>query len=264
MAIWDFGETGCDGGHQIQVCTPSLFNDCTAMAFSFATGGSKEVIVDIILDGAGTVMAGPEIVTVGSGGFCEGSWMCGNVNNDNGAPAGTASHGGGQAGDPDKLFAVKFELAEFGYVPGETYISGFCAANHIDNSSTGGPWSNEVFVYPDSGGVPDDSVVLGQGTIQTGDGVASSVVTLTGPVLLTGDFWLVNRGDPMWSGESFNMEFDTGPNSGNSYRSSTGIGGLTLSTDGNYMLRANLLTADEVVFVDGFESGGWAGWSSAK
>ncbi len=264
MAIWDFGETGCDGAHEIQVCTPSLFNDCTAMAFSFATAGTKQVTVDIVYDGAGTVTSGPETVMVGDDGFCAGVWMCGNVNNDNGASDGTAWFGGGQAGDSNKLFAVKYELADFGYQPGETYVSAVCAANNIDNSNSGGPWSNQIFIYPDSGGAPDDSVVLGKGTILTGDGSGTSEFTLVTPVLLTGDFWLVNRGATENSGQDFNMEFDTGPNTGNSFSSANGVVGLVLNPDGNYMLRATLLTNEDVAFVDSFESGNLDSWSGTN
>jgi hypothetical protein len=73
------------------------------------------------------------------------------------------------------------------------------------------------------------------------------VVTLDQAVLLEGDFWLMVRGDPKNEGEDFNVEFDSGPNTGNSYFSTEGIGGLTTDNDPsdfpsgvNYLLRASL------------------------
>ena len=172
----------------------------------------------------------------GSGGG--GSWDCGNAGYDNNTTDQATYFGGGLAGSPDHMFAVKIELADFGYQPGNVQITGFCAANN--NSYNGGPWPNEVFIYPDDGGSPDDGTILGQGTIRTGDGTGSSSVTLTSPVTLNGDFWLVVRGDAKWEGEDFNVEFDTGTNVGNSYLSSSGISGLGLRDGGNLMLRATL------------------------
>jgi len=172
----------------------------------------------------------------GSGGG--GSWDCGNAGYDNNIADGVAWFEGGMAGNPDMMFGVRFNLSDFGYTPGDVQITGFCASNQ--KSFAGGPWPNEVFIYPDAGGSPDDSTILGQGTVRTGDGTGPSAVTLASPVTLDGDFWLVMRGDSMWAGEDFNMEFDKESNVGNSYLSSTGISGLGLVSDGNFMLRATL------------------------
>ncbi len=164
---------------------------------------------------------------------------CGNAFYDNGESENAFYFGGGFADDPDYMCAVKFELADFGFVAGATEIVGFCAGN--DLGFQGGPWPNEVFIYPDDGGLPDDSVVLGHGTIETGDGTGQYEVTLDEPVLLQGDFWLVNRGDPMWTNEDFNMEYDAGPGTGNSYlNDGDGIAGLGQVTDVNFILRADL------------------------
>jgi len=174
----------------------------------------------------------------------------------------TGWFGGGMAGDPDLMFAVKFELADFGYQSGNVQIAGFCAGNLI--AWTGGPWPNEVFIYPDLGGAPDDGTVLGQGTIWTGDGGGWYEVTLSSPVTLNGDFWLVNRGHAPWAGEDFNMDFDTAANVGNSYLSWSGISGLALSGLSNYMLRATLQPKGypaNLIFSDDFESGDTALWS---
>ena len=165
---------------------------------------------------------------------------CGNAGYDNDVAEASAFFSpGGHAGDSDRMFAVKFVLADFGYQAGNVQITGFCASNQRD-IGLDGPWPNEVFVYPDVGGLPDESTVLGQGTITTGDGTGPSVITLSSPVTLDGDFWLVNRGYSEHEGEDFNMEYDTAENVGNSYSSSTGISGIGLVSDGNFMLRATL------------------------
>ena len=201
----------------------------------------------------------------GGGGGGGDGWDCGNAGYDNDTTANATFFGGGFAGDPDHMFAVKFELSDFGYLAGNTQITGFCAANNL--AFTGGPWPNEVFIYPDSGGMPNDSTILGQGTISTGDGTGPSGVTLASPVTLNGDFWLVMRGHPMHAGEDFNMEYDdSGSNVGNSYASDSGIAGLSLSTLGNLMLRATLQPKDDaanLIFSDGFESGDTTAWSKS-
>jgi hypothetical protein len=157
---------------------------------------------------------------------------------DNGTSANAAWFEGGRAGDPRYMMAVQFRLSDFGYQAGQVEMIGFCAGN--DLSFQGGPWANRVFVYPDDSGQPDDSVILAQGDIHTGDGTGMVTVTLAPPVLLNGDFWVVNRGDPAHTGGDFNMEIDSAVNVGRSFLSNSGITGLTLTIGGNYILRANL------------------------
>ncbi len=188
---------------------------------------------------------------------------CGNVLYDDGTAEGTLWFGGGGAGIPDNMHAVKFVLADFGYTPGNTQITRFCAGNL--NAFAGGPWPNEVFIYPAGlDGMPDDGTVLARGTIATGDGGGWYEVTLAAPVTLNGDFWLVNRGDPEWAGQDFNMDYDSSSDAGRSFGSNTGIANLAPQTL-NLMLRATLQTVvpDEAIFSDGFESGDTLAWSSA-
>ncbi|MCK5378431.1 MAG: hypothetical protein KAJ78_03465 [Acidobacteria bacterium] len=159
---------------------------------------------------------------------------------DDGNSSDAAWFGGGLAGNPNFMMAVHFRLSDFGYQPGQVEITGFCAGNDLDLTGIGGPWANRVFVYPDDSGRPDDSVVLGQGDISTGDGTGLVTVTFGAPVLLNGDFWVINRGDPAHAGVDFNMEIDSAANVGRSFVSGTGIAGLALTDSGNYILRANL------------------------
>jgi len=172
----------------------------------------------------------------GGGGGGGGTPECGNAAYDNGVSVNAAWFGGGWAGDPDHMMGVRFDLIDFGYTPNNVQITGFCAGNQMD---FGGPWPNEVFIYHDDGGLPNDIFILGQGTILTGDGTGPSIVMLPQPVTLQGDFWLMARGDPMHEGEDFNIEFDGASGTGHSFVSPSGIGGLT-ERDSNFALRAYL------------------------
>jgi hypothetical protein len=241
--LWDIDThylVGYQTGGNPVVCAP-VMDDCygrIAVAWDGAT--PEERLRDWLDPDDAGVLTVEGAFLGGNGGS---KLSCGNAGYDDDTAVNAAFFGGGQAGDPDSMFAVRFRLADFGYPPGGVRITGFCASNSIDFSGVGGPWPNEVFIYPDGGGVPDDSVVLAQGTILTGDGTGDSLVALPEPVVLDGDFWLVVRGDPMHAGEDFNVEHDSGPNVGASYISDGGgIAGLTSSfdPDANLMLRVTL------------------------
>ena len=169
-----------------------------------------------------------------------GGTECGNAYYDTGTWGGTSWFDGAGAGNPDNMYGVKFELSDFGFTPGNTQITGFCAGNH--HAWDGGPWPNEVFIYADAGGLPNENAMLGQGTVYTGDGAPGEwyEVNLSSPVTLNGDFWVVMRGDPKWSGEDINMDHDDAGSSDHSYGSDSGVAGLLPTNSGNYMLRAKL------------------------
>ena len=261
-ATWNMGGPGCGGADPTPECVPGLWNDCKAAAYDYAFPGAWTVNVSVEIDGD-VFTAAPTVVTVSPTGVCgAGAWSCGNAAYDSGVSDGAASIGAGSAGDPNNIFAVKFELDDFGYQPNRFEITAFCAANQIDSTAQGGPWTNEVFIHPDANGLPNAGVVLGRGTIWTGSGTGPSEVVLATPAPVSSDFWLVSRGDPRWAGEVLNIEHDGGPNVGQSYVSSSGISGLQPAAQGNYMLRATL-EYDDDIFEDGFESGAFAGWSSS-
>jgi PKD repeat protein len=69
-ATWNFGEAGCDSPATV-VCEPSLWNDCKAVNFSFASSGEKTVSVDVEIDGGAPETLGPEVFTVASAGSCD-------------------------------------------------------------------------------------------------------------------------------------------------------------------------------------------------
>jgi hypothetical protein len=172
---------------------------------------------------------------------------------DDGTSVGFEFFGDGRAGDPDYMYAVRFDLADFGYEPGNVEITAVCAGNQFDSEA--GVFANEVFIYPDADGTPDDSVVLGHGTILTGNGVSGEeVIVLDRPVVLAGDFWLVNRGYPPLAGTDFNMEHDASisADGGHSYSSETGIEGLNQDgLRGDLVLRANLRVPERTYLVGG-------------
>jgi hypothetical protein len=158
---------------------------------------------------------------------------CGNALYDDGSPVYGSE--GGSPGDLEHVVAVRFSLADFGYEAGRVELAGFCAADTMGDYF-GGEQSSEVFVYPDHNGYPDDSVVLAHGTIQVGGARGASVVMLDEPVVLHGDFWLVNLGFTF-------MEMDAEPDGGHSYFSHRGIASLEPSFTGDYCLRAYLQPA---------------------
>jgi hypothetical protein len=164
--------------------------------------------------------------------------------------------GGYQAGNPDRMMGVLFDVDDSCFTPGGGEITAIQVGNQI---ASGGPWPNEVFIYPDQRGVPNDSVILAQGTVVTGDGTGDVTIELPEPLRVGGDFWLMVRGYPEHSGESFNVEFDSSGAVGRSFYSSSGISGLTPSSGVNWVLRVVMVPSDEL-FVDGFESGNTSAW----
>jgi hypothetical protein len=173
---------------------------------------------------------------------------CGNAFYDDGVGTGFDWFGGAEAGDPDKMFAVRFDLADFGYEPGFVELTGICAGNLL---SVGGLWANDVYVYPDNDGVPDDSVTLAVARVHTGNGTGESVVMFDEPITLDGDFWLVNRGNASLATTDFNIEHDEEPDAEHSFVSEDGIDGLEAATAGDYMLRAYLQPTDRSYLVAG-------------
>jgi hypothetical protein len=171
---------------------------------------------------------------------------------DDGTSVGYEFFDGGRAGDPDYMYAVRFELTDFGYEPGNVEITAVCAGSQIDTEH-GAFFANEVFVYPDADGAPDDSVVLGHGTILTGNGVSGEeVIVLDRPVVLDGDFWVVSRGYPPYANTDFNIEHDASTDGGHSYSSETGIESLSQEgLRGDLTLRANLRQPERTYLVGG-------------
>lgn len=191
------------------------------------------------------------VTTLGAGlarAQAEPTLECGNAFYDDGTSTGFDWFGGGEAGDPDLMFAVRFDLADFGYEPGRVELTGICAGNLL---SVGGLWANDIYVYPDNEGVPDDSVVLAVARVHTGNGNGESIVVFDEPVTLEGDFWLVNRGSSALASTDFNVEHDAEPDGEHSFVSETGIEGLEAATLGDYMLRASLRPTDRAYLAGG-------------
>jgi PKD repeat protein len=71
QATWDFGEAGCDGLAAVQNCTPSLWNNCEAQSFTFASSGDKTVTATVTT-ASGSETVGPRVITVANAGECPG------------------------------------------------------------------------------------------------------------------------------------------------------------------------------------------------
>ncbi len=75
-AEWNFGENGCGGFPQIQVCEP-LYGDCLDWTFKFASGGDKTVSVTVKNPSTGAVIGSTSrTVTVQNVGSCDGVPTC--------------------------------------------------------------------------------------------------------------------------------------------------------------------------------------------
>ncbi len=167
---------------------------------------------------------------------------CGTASYDDGSPEDSIFFGGGRAGDPKYFMGVLFNLADFGLFPHQTVLNGFCVSNYF--SFSGGPWPNELFVFRDINGLPDLENPIDQATIVTGDGAGTLEIQFDPPIKLSGDFWLIVRGDPMHEGEDFNLEIDlTDDASGHSYLTDLGINFLH-QTGGDWLIRADLQGTD--------------------
>ena len=64
-ATWSMGGTGCDGADSTPECTPSLWNDCKAQAYKYASAGAKDVTLTVRVGGV-NFAAPPTTVTVAS------------------------------------------------------------------------------------------------------------------------------------------------------------------------------------------------------
>ncbi len=166
---------------------------------------------------------------------------CGDLFYDDGTAENAIFFGGGQAGEDDHFLGVRFELADFGLVPNQVELTGFCISNQIDLTVVGGPWPNQVFVYRDNEGLPDIDNPQREATVLTGDGLGAFVVDfdqawrLDEPV-----FWIMVRGDPVNAGEDFNVETDQSSEpSGNSWLTDRGLD-FIFQTEQNLMIRATV------------------------
>lgn len=165
--------------------------------------------------------------------------------------------GGGHAGETDHLFGVMFLLSDFGFEPGSIVITGFCAGNRFNFTAIGGPWPNEIFVYPDNQGAPNLDIPLRHNTMFTGDGSGDFIGTFDPPLLIRGDFWLANHGYPPHAGEDFNMETDQDSvPSERSYITDHGLPFL-FQTEQNFILRAYLAMAPPARPVPALGSMAW-------
>ena len=68
-ASWSMGGPGCDGADSTPVCTPSLWNDCKAQAYKYASAGTKTVSLTVKVGGV-NFTAPSTTVPVAASGSC--------------------------------------------------------------------------------------------------------------------------------------------------------------------------------------------------
>ncbi len=75
-AEWNFGENGCAGNPQIQVCSPS-FSNCHDFSFKFASAGDKNVSVTVKDPSTNAILgSATQTITVQDVGSCDGVPAC--------------------------------------------------------------------------------------------------------------------------------------------------------------------------------------------
>ena len=166
---------------------------------------------------------------------------CGDLFYDDGTPENAIFFGGGQAGEDDHFLGVRFELADFGLLPNQVELTGFCVSNQFDFSAAGGPWPNQVFVYRDNDGLPDIDNPQREATMLTGDGQGAFEFEFDTPWRIEQPvFWIMVRGDPVNAGEDFNVETDLSSEpAGKSWLTDRGLD-FIFQTEQNLMIRANV------------------------
>ena len=71
-ASWSMGATGCDGADPTPECTPSLWNDCKAQAYKYASHGTRTV--NLTIEVGGNVFSAPSAaITISPTGSCSGT-----------------------------------------------------------------------------------------------------------------------------------------------------------------------------------------------
>lgn len=166
---------------------------------------------------------------------------CGDLHYDDGTAENAIFFGGGNAGDPQYFLGVRFELQDFGLIPGYVSLTGFCISNQFNFTGQGGPWPNRVFVYRDTGGEPDLDSPVRVATMITGDGTGAYEVAFDEPwVINEPEFWIMTRGDLVFDGEDFNVEADQDSEpAGKSWITDRGLS-FIYQTEQNLMFRAEV------------------------
>ncbi len=172
--------------------------------------------------------------------------QCGNVFYDDGLPAGIDDLGGGQRNNPDLMLGVLMDPADFNF--DKSYlIHEICIGKYFDTSGLAS--QNTIVLYPDNEGVPNEGIILGSDSIQTGDAIGIQKIEFDPPLVSTGKFWILNRGAAELGVGSINLDYESSAGT-HSYSSESGISGLQLQTDRNYLVHATLTPVAEASFVD--------------
>jgi hypothetical protein len=78
-ATWNMGGGSCDGGSSTVTCTPSLFEDCKAVSWTYSSSGDKTLSLTVEIDGVEYTDIRPaaeRTVTVSTSGSCSGGDTC--------------------------------------------------------------------------------------------------------------------------------------------------------------------------------------------
>jgi hypothetical protein len=164
---------------------------------------------------------------------------CGNAYYDDGTSEGVWWYGGGNAGNPDYIFAVQIDPTDFGII-GDYEIDEVCFGDEFNVGVNDNAW----YLYPDSAGLPDEATVLAEGVKSTGGGTGQETHAISPAVPMgAGElFWIVVRGQiACCNGLHLITDYsDDHTISLNSYGSTTGVAGLAADSSSDYVMHANL------------------------
>jgi hypothetical protein len=149
-ATWTMGGTGCDGASSSQVCTPSPYANCKALAFKYASSGSKVVGLTVEIDGVSYTDERPPVqrtVPVSASGSC----------------------GGGGGPTPTCTYNLSVSSATFGTAGGTGTFTVFTSSSCNWTANTSSPW-----------------ITITSGTSDTGSGAVRFRVDENGGAQRTG------------------------------------------------------------------------------
>ncbi len=152
----------------------------------------------------------------------------------------TLNAGNPPATDPNFILGVYFELADFGLTPDDFELIEYCTPDDINFGLNG---ANTLYVHNDNGAGFPEEPALHSAQITVGMAGGTEILPVVPPVPLSGDFWILNRGTAGQDTASYLLGLDTSGLAGQSYFSTTGLGGVIASGLGNYMIRATTQVA---------------------
>jgi len=282
-AEWNFGENGCAGNPQIQVCSPS-FSNCHDFSFKFASGGDKNVSVTVKNPSTGAVLgSATQTITVQNVGSCDCNFNLGNNSAGFGPSGGTGSFQV-NASDVGCSWQASTSAAWWIQISNGSNHTGTGPLTYLVAENYTGHQRSATIDIVGSGGFTDQFTVIQSGgalrkIVPPGaepNGFAGGAVATTDNTLVMGAPWADQPGGNM-AGRTFilqstdggewesysELQFDppyTGPDQ--SYGQSVAINGRTMvvGAPGSRHCGDHEDYGAVYVYTDHNPAGNWTGW----